>query len=156
MRALGVISDKTIISYCLLDIDVNERYIDKFIPSIHDAGMIFTQEHALKYIGKLTKRQTIVSAHDILMNYFLPNLGTTNYFHKAYFLGHMAFELLQVQMGVKMPTDRDSFTYKRVEVPGRLMYDLFKEYYKIQEHSIFVNIESVFFTSRDQIRKLIM
>jgi DNA-directed RNA polymerase II subunit RPB2 len=149
MRALGVISDKTIISYCLLDIDVNERYIDKFIPSIHDAGMIFTQEHALKYIGKLTKRQTIVSAHDILMNYFLPNLGTTNYFHKAYFLGHMAFELLQVQMGVKMPTDRDSFTYKRVEVPGRLMYDLFKEYYKIQEHSIFVNIDKrIFYKSR--------
>ena len=149
MRALGVISDKTIISYCLLDTDVNAMYVDQFIPSIHDAGMIFTQEHALKYIGKLTKRQTIVSAQDILMNYFLPNLGSINYYHKAYFLGHMVFELLQVKMGIKMPTDRDSFTYKRIEVPGRLMYDLFKEYYKIQEHSIFVNIDKrIFYKSR--------
>lgn len=149
MRALGVISDKTIISYCLLDLEANKEYIDLFIPSVHDAGVIFTQEHALKYIGKLTKRQTIVSAHDILMNYLLPNIGTTNYFHKAYFLGHMVFELLQVKMGAKMPTDRDSFMYKRVEVPGKLMYDLFKEYYKIQEHSIFVNIDKrIFYKSR--------
>ena len=149
MRALGVISDKTIISYCLLDLEANKEYVDLFIPSVHDAGVIFTQEHALKYIGKLTKRQTIVSAHDILMNYFLPNIGTTNYYHKAYFLGHMVFELLQVKTGAKMPTDRDSFMYKRVEVPGKLMYDLFKEYYKIQEHSIFVNIDKrIFYKSR--------
>ena len=149
MRALGVISDKSIISCCLLDLEVNSKYIDLFIPSVHDAGVVFSQDHALKYIGKLTKRQTIVSAHDILMNYLLPNIGTTNYLHKAYFIGYMVFELLKVKMGDKSPTDRDSFMYKRVEVTGKLLYDLFKEYYKLQEHSIFVNIDKrIFYKTR--------
>ena len=31
------------------------NYIDLFIPSIHDAGEIFTQEIALKYISTFTK-----------------------------------------------------------------------------------------------------
>ena len=149
MRALGVISDKAIISHCLLDIDVNSKYVDLFTSSVHDAGVVFNQDHALKYIGKLTKRQTIVSAHDILMNYLLPNIGTENYLHKALFIGHMVFEMLQVKEGDKLPTDRDSFMYKRVDVPGKLLYDLFKEYYKLQEHSIFVNIDKrIFYKSR--------
>ena len=55
MRALGVISDKNIIKYCLLNLEENEHMIDLFIPSIHDAGYIFTQELALKYIATFTK-----------------------------------------------------------------------------------------------------
>ena len=38
MRALGIESDKSIIEYCLLDLEKYESYIDLFIPSIHDAG----------------------------------------------------------------------------------------------------------------------
>ena len=40
-RALGIISDKKIIEYCLLDLEENSSMIDLFIPSIHDAGKIF-------------------------------------------------------------------------------------------------------------------
>ena len=59
MRALGVISDKKIISYCLLDLEKNESKIDLFIPSVHDAGNIYNQETAIKYIATLTKGKTI-------------------------------------------------------------------------------------------------
>ena len=48
MRALGVISDKDIISHCLLDLKSYEDYIDLFIPSVHNAGNIFTQKAALR------------------------------------------------------------------------------------------------------------
>merc|ERR1711871_594808 len=51
MRALGILSDKDIIEHCLLDIEKNKQYIDLFIPSIHDASTIFTQEAALEYIA---------------------------------------------------------------------------------------------------------
>ena len=58
MRALGVLSDKDIIQHCLLDLHKNKDYIDLFIPSIHDASTIFTQEAALQYIAVFTKRKT--------------------------------------------------------------------------------------------------
>ena len=70
-RALGVISDREIIEYCLLDLEENSSMIDLFIPSIHDAGKIFTQETALEYIKTFTKGHTISFVLDILMNYFL-------------------------------------------------------------------------------------
>ena len=46
-RALGFISDKEIISMCLLDIDKYDNMVDLFIPSVHDAGAILTQRNAL-------------------------------------------------------------------------------------------------------------
>ena len=56
MRALGIVSDKEIIETCLLDLKKYENYIDLFIPSVHDAGNIFTQKSALHYICNLNKR----------------------------------------------------------------------------------------------------
>ena len=75
MRALGVLSDRDIIEYCLLDLEKNESMIDLFIPSIHDANRVFTQEIALKFISTFTKSKTTAHVHDILMNYFLPQIG---------------------------------------------------------------------------------
>ena len=69
-RALGIISDKKIIEYCLLDLEENSSMVDLFIPSIHDAGKIFTQETALEYIKTFTKGHTTNYVLDILMNYF--------------------------------------------------------------------------------------
>ena len=55
MRAFGIISDKKIIEMCLLDLNSNESMMELFIPSIYDAGTVFTQEAALKYISTFTK-----------------------------------------------------------------------------------------------------
>jgi DNA-directed RNA polymerase beta subunit len=70
---------------------------------------------------------------DILMNYFLPHVGELNFQEKAYFVGYMVRELLMVFTGEKKPTDRDNFKFKRIEVSGSLLYDLFKEYYTLQQ-----------------------
>ena len=105
-------------------------YIDLFIPSIHDAGGIFNQELALKYIATLTKGKTIVHVMEILMDYLLPHIGENNFNNKAYFLGFMVHKLLKVYKNHEEPTDRDNFKYKRVELTGSLIYDLFKEYYE--------------------------
>jgi len=142
MRALGVVSDESIIEHCLLDLKKNESYIDLFIPSIHDANKIFTQENALEYIALLTKRRTINGVLDILMNYFLPNIGEKNFLDKAYFIGYMVKRLLQVYKKEQKPTDRDNFRFKRVELTGSLIYDLFREYYLIQKRDISLKIDS--------------
>ena len=141
MRALGVESDKDVITYCLLDLEEYKNYIDLFIPSIHDAGRIFTQDAALRYIASFMKNKTIAHALEILSNYLLPHIGVMNFQNKAYFLGYMVKQLLRVFNKEIKPTDRDSFMYKRVEMSGNLLYDLFKEYYKEQQGSIKLNVD---------------
>jgi DNA-directed RNA polymerase II subunit RPB2 len=149
MRALGVVSDQQIIEYCLLtDLTENKNqnsYVDLFIPSVHDANKIFNQETALKFIASFTKRGTIDSVLDILMNYFLPHIGEQNFLDKAYFIGYMVKRLLRVFTGEEKPTDRDNFKYKRVELAGSLIYDLFREYYLIQKREIGLKIDKEFY-----------
>ena len=140
-RALGFISDKEIISMCLLDIDKYENMVDLFIPSVHDAGGILSQRNALKYIALLTKGKTIPHALEILCDYFLPHIGENNFKQKAYYLGHITMRLLSVANGSEKPTDRDNFKYKRIELVGSLMNDLFREYYKIQQRTIQLEFE---------------
>ena len=153
MRALGIESDKKIIEFCLLDLEKNKDYIDLFIPSIHDAGRVFNQDVALKYIATFTKGKTVPHVLEILMNYFLPNVGELNFEQKAYFVGYMVYNLLMVFTKNQPPTDRDSFKYKRVEVPGTLLYDLFKEYYTLQQRNIYLKIDKEYYYHVDQYQK---
>jgi len=143
MRALGVISDKSIIETCLLT--STDSMVDLFVPSIHDANKIFSQEEALCFIALFTKRGGVSSVIEILMNYFLPHVGELNFKDKAYFLGYMVKELLLVFTNQKKSTDRDNFKYKRVEMSGTLIKELFVEYYNIQKHKIFLNIDRSYY-----------
>jgi DNA-directed RNA polymerase II subunit RPB2 len=148
-RALGIISDKNIITACVLDIEKYDNMLDLFIPSIHDAGCIFTQNAALKYIASLTKYKTTVYALEILSDYFLPHIGETNFVKKAYYLGYMVFRLLSVYNKSEAPTDRDHYKYKRVELVGSLIYDLFREYYSIQLKEIQKKYEKKLYFNQD-------
>ena len=140
-RALGVLTDKDIIQFCLLDMKKYENLIDLFIPSVHDAGSIMNQVTAIQYIGLLTKGKTPNAALEILTDYFLPHIGETCYTQKAYYLGYMVFRLLCVHAGLDASMDRDHFKYKRVELVGSLLYDLFREYYTIQLKKIHFEFE---------------
>tara|TARA_B100001287_G_scaffold276805_1_gene289604 strand:+ start:1228 stop:5688 length:4461 start_codon:yes stop_codon:yes gene_type:complete len=152
MRALGVISDKEIIETCLLESlgqdenDIkNYSYIELFRPSIHDAGPIFSQYAALKYIKELLKYKSDSAVLEILMLYFLPHIGEMNFKQKAYYLGYMVKRLLDVSTGNHKPTDRDSYSFKRIETPGVLLYKLFQEYYNKQFSHIFRVMDKEFF-----------
>lgn len=140
MRALGVISDEDIIRTCLLDLDKNATMIDAFIPSIHDAATIYTQDLAIKYIASFTKRGTISGAMAILSDYFLPHVGELNFAAKAYFIGLMTYRVLKVRAGEDAPTDRDHYQYKRVELTGDLLYALFREYFLLYRKAIYQEI----------------
>ena len=148
MRALGVISDKDIIKKCLLNLEQNSDYIDLFIPSIHDANQIFTQETALKFIATFTKRKTISSVIEILTNYLLPHVGDLNFLEKAYFIGYMVNRMLRVFTKEEKPTDRDNFRYKRVKLSGTLIYELFREYYMVQLRTISLTLDKEYYFHR--------
>ncbi len=145
MRALGVISDKEIIEYCLLDIDKYPHYLPTLRPCVHDAGVVFTQTAALKFIATLTKGKTSSHALQILMIYFLPHMGELNFKQKALYVGYAVKRLLKVVHGEDKPTDRDSYLYKRLEIPGTLVYDLFREYYTLQQKNIFLKMDEEYF-----------
>jgi len=150
MRALGVVSDKKIIEYCLLDLEKNEYLIDVFVPSVHDALSVFNQKTAIEFIATFTKRRTVSGVLDILMNFLLPHVGTTNLLDKAYFIGYMTNRMLRVVKKIDKPTDRDHFRFKRIELSGSLMYDLFREYFLIQHKSIAQKIDKEFYYHRGE------
>ena len=72
------------------------------------------------------------------MEKIVPHVGTDveSFGRKAYFIGYMVKRLLKVYTKEEKPTDRDNFRFKRVELSGTLLYDLFREYYLIQKKDI--------------------
>ena len=81
------------------------------------------------------------------MNYLLPNIGELNFTQKAYFIGYMVNRLLKLYTKEEETTDRDSFRFKRVDLTGTLIYDLFKEYYTLQQNDIFLQLDKEYFYS---------
>jgi DNA-directed RNA polymerase II subunit RPB2 len=135
-RALGILSDKEIITMCLHDLDKYSDLLDVFAPSIREAGGIMSQFAALRFIAILTKHKTITYAHEILCDFFLPHIGETNYIQKAYYLGYMVFRLVNVSEGIENETNRDNYKYKRIDTTGVLISELFREYFKIQQNAV--------------------
>ena len=117
MRALGVISDYDIIETCLLNMAENRDLIEFFRPSVHDANKIFTQRAAIEYIGVFIKGKGVVQAQNILMNFFLPQIGELNFQSKAFFLGYMVNKLVRLKAKIDIPIDRDSLKFKRIKIP---------------------------------------
>ena len=148
-RALGILSDKDIITMCLYDIQKYDSMLDLFIPSIHEAGGIMTQKSAIEFIAILTKGKTTETVLEILADYFLPHVGETNFIQKAYYLGHIVFRLLKVHTGIDNETNRDNYKFKRIETSGSLIADLFREYYNIQQKAIKLRLEKILYFNQD-------
>lgn len=149
MRALGVISDRDIIKTCLLDMNKYAHFIDLFIPSVHDANQVFDQVSAIKFIATFVKNKSVPLVLNILINMFIPHVGEMNFVDKAYYIGYMVKKLLTVYLKEELPTDRDSFLYKRLDLSGVLLYDLFKEFYNIQKNTVLMNIDKAYNMERD-------
>ena len=138
-RALGIISDKDIIKMCVPDDD--PIMMELLRPSIYDAGKIYTQQLAIEYMAPFTKYLRDYHVYFILCDYFLPHINNLvepdrhfsyDLLEKAHFLGYMVNKILRLSTDLDVPTDRDSFQFKRVEPSGVLLSDLFKEFYKAQ------------------------
>jgi len=140
-RALGVMSDKEICEYIVLDVN-NEKHAELtncLQASIIDANKYMTEEEALKHItsyvaytpinmekekGIQKKREFAV---EVLNNDLFPHCTTKA--QKLYMLGYMANKLLQTSLGWIAPCDRDSYLNKRIELTGTLLNNLFRNYF---------------------------
>jgi DNA-directed RNA polymerase II subunit RPB2 len=148
-RALGVISDKDIITTCLYDIQKYASMVDFFIPSVHESAGFMSQRSAIQFIAVLTKGKSVKTVLEILSDYFLPHVGETNFIQKAYYLGYMVNRLLKVYLGLEPETNRDNYKYKRLETAGTLLSDLFREFYILQNRKIHLGLEKRLYFNRE-------
>lgn len=140
-RAVGIISDKEICEYILLDVDAekNEDLLKSLQASIIDANKYLTQEDAMRHItsmvaympmnmdketGAKKKREF---TQEVIDNDLFPHCSTPQ--QKIYLLGYMAKKLLLTSKGWLPPDDRDSYVNKRIELTGTLLNNLFRNYF---------------------------
>jgi DNA-directed RNA polymerase II subunit RPB2 len=153
-RALGLVTDYDIINYIAYDegdIDLinvikpslNSAMKETFKDDTEAVHKIRTQEDAIQYL--ITKMKTSrrynetdavtrnMQKREHLMSIFedelLPHMGK-GMLNKAIYLGLMCNRLLECVLGRTDPDDRDSYVNKRIDLPGVLMGQLFKQYYK--------------------------
>jgi len=140
-RALGVMSDKQITEYIILDIEDEKQaeLLNCLQASVIDANKYMTHEDALRHItssvaytpmnldketGMRKKREFTL---EVLNNDLFPHCQTLQ--QKLYLLGYMAKKLLQTSLGWLPPDDRDSYINKRIELTGTLLNNLFRNYF---------------------------
>ena len=141
-RALGVNSDKDIARFCVFDLDApeNRDILESLKGSIEDGNNIQTRLAALEYMNKFlnisgypkeimqnkSKRINIILG--ILRNDFLPHVGP-KFERKAQYLGYMVNKIMKCFLGMHDMDDRDSYLNKRVDTPGIMLSNLFRQYY---------------------------
>ena len=152
-RLLGIESDREIFEYILGNLDTHESklFIDDLQQSVLDTGPIFTQVAAIKYCANLSNGNSISHILDVIRTDLFPHIGD-NFVDKAYYLGYLVNKILCVKHDIEPPTDRDSFLYKRVDLSGFLLANLFRESYKQfqRDSKIAVDTEYRFNTNQYQ------
>lgn len=155
MKVLGIETDKDIVNYCVYDkndtdmlnlmklLIENSRIIKVKKGKKQDNKYILSKEEIIDHFIskiKITKKYTEtdlelkkiqkkIHLNQILENNLFPHIHG-NLIEKAHYIGYVVNRLLQCILGRIPPDDRDSFLNKRVELPGSLMFDLFKQYFK--------------------------
>lgn len=152
MRALGLEKDKEIVRYITFnneDIDmINILKIAIDLSKTEGKKLILSKEDAyyslcnkVRVVKKYTDKDKKLQYEEkkehlegLLRNAFLPHISADRHVDvfkaKAYYLGYMINKLLNCVLGRIKPDDRDSFTNKRIDLPGDLLFELFKQHYK--------------------------
>jgi DNA-directed RNA polymerase beta subunit/intein/homing endonuclease len=147
MRALGLENDKEIISRITYNLD-DVKMINLLRPSIsfcedENGILIKTKEEALNYlITKINKARRFSQTNEELANIqkmmFVEKIIRQDLLHhlgedipkKIAMVGLMANKLLNVMLSRSDPDDRDALNNKRIETPGILLGQLFRQNWK--------------------------
>lgn len=147
LRALGLESDTDIISNCCYSLD-DINMINLIKPSIdfptdEQGNHIRTKEQAIDFLitklrrnkrfsitdEDLAKKQKIIFLEKIFRQDLLPHLGEDVPL-KIKFIGRMINKMFQVMLERIEQDDRDSLQNKRIETPGVLIGQLFRQNWK--------------------------
>lgn len=141
-KALGLHHDREIIEYIVYDAadKTNQLLMNELMACIEEANEVHCQREALEYMSRHlnitgypkeilnNKVERFEILRNILEREFLPHVGP-DFHKKALYLGYMVNKLLKCFLGLRDLDDRDSYINKRVDTPGVLMANLFRQYY---------------------------
>lgn len=143
-RALGIESDRAIIE-AIIGNDATDvahmHMVEALVGSADDAsGVADCQRDALEYLARylnanghprefMANRQYRLDVlRSVMERDLLPHVGPS-FEKKALYLASMVNKLLRCYLGLHPLDDRDSYVNKRVDTPGVLLGNLFRQYY---------------------------
>jgi len=150
-RAIGVQSDKEICEMIFGEgySDIEKNYFDNLIrPSVIDSRyfhdekeyVVNTQQKAIDYLKFRVQYGTIEHVKMVLSKDFFPNIE--NFENKKKYLGYLTLQFIKSAKGLTRLSDRDSYIFKRVDISGFMLAELFQEAYTKLRDSIRNKIDS--------------
>ena len=141
-RALGIETDKEIYAHIVLDLYApkQQRMITQLAACAEDACEYHTQSDALTYLLKIlgttgtpkefldNPKRAFEIIKNTIRNDFLSHVGHS-FKKKALYLGYMVKKLLSIHLGYLDFDNRDSYLHKRIDTPGILFSNLFRQCY---------------------------
>ena len=158
-RALGVLSDREICEYIVLNVggggggndgggndgndggsaELTDRLLKALQASIIDANGIMTQEDAIRYFISqviftpinMDKETGAMKKREFAHEVLHNDLfpHCNTAKQRLFFLGYMANKLLRAFFEINKQDDRDSYLNKRVDLTGALLNNLFRNYF---------------------------
>ena len=116
--------------------------MDFLMTSIKDSQPVYSRKTAMKLLALNTKGKEIINVIDILTNNFMPNYNSEN--EKAQMLGYSVRKLLLTRFGIIKETDRDSYSFKRIDTAGSLLLELYRELFGIFQRNVSLKIDNDF------------
>lgn len=141
-RALGVESDKDIIEHIVYDVHdpKNEAIVEFLRSSVIDANGILSQQEAMEFLKGYVEYNSVDKVKHILVHDLFPNMGVA-FRNKAMFLGHLLNRLVKTALGIVQESDRDNYVFKRVDISGFLVGNLFRDYYNQFRNTVRSNVD---------------
>ncbi len=139
-RALGITSDRDVYDTVLAGVpDKDRTSYDEILYQLllsHDKFLVKIGKSDLEILAEFTRSKSrfeiVQNIHDSLFSHVEgtnDDNGAT-FRRKAYLMGQMLKMALDVDIGRRAPSDRDSFQFKRFKTSGVLMFDEFRRIYR--------------------------
>ena len=130
------------------DDDIQESWDEMELEEQAEWKKLATQKAALEYIGTyslhvIKEEERFDYAYQVVHSDLFPHIGVTaSIKEKAYFLGHIINKLISTHIGNRKDDDRDNMMNKRVESPGILCQELFRQLFKKYTETILNMIDN--------------
>lgn len=145
-RALGYETDKEIVEAIYGPIDNSftcTAFCNFLRPSLTYQGKnpIYTMAEAHQNLKMRTFFKSIQQVKSILTLDLFPNIEEGGIKEKGMYLGYLINTFIRTVMGMLPESDRDSYAFKRVDISGFLLAQLFQETYSKLRKSIRVKLD---------------
>lgn len=138
-RALGIESDEEILEHIFGPLEnVPQAMLDAIRPSVYHGQMkgALTQKAVLERLAPLTFFKGEMNVMHVLVNDLFPNMNPASqetdmhlFRSKAKYLGQLVRDILMVRLNLRQPSDKDSYQFKRIDISGALLGQLFQKAY---------------------------